>query len=127
MSGYIGADAPARKPNYATSQLELAAKYADYFFINGGDQSEFQVAIWMELGIKRNNGNELGNNAQSIRDLGMWDNYSLENSLAVAFSENGQNYLRRSAAPVPEPGTIVLMGLGLVGLAGMGRKKLFKK
>ena len=32
-----------------------------------------------------------------------------------------------SAAPVPEPGTIVLMGLGLVGLAGMGRKKLLKK
>jgi hypothetical protein len=32
-----------------------------------------------------------------------------------------------SAAPVPEPGTIVLMGLGLVGLAGMGRKKLIKK
>jgi hypothetical protein len=29
-------------------------------------------------------------------------------------------------APVPEPSTIVLMGLGLVGLAGFGRKK-FKK
>lgn len=29
-------------------------------------------------------------------------------------------------APVPEPSTIVLMGLGLVGLAGLGRKK-FKK
>jgi hypothetical protein len=28
---------------------------------------------------------------------------------------------------VPEPGTIFLMGIGLVGLAGMGRKKLFKK
>ncbi len=29
-------------------------------------------------------------------------------------------------APVPEPSTVVLMGLGLVGLAGFGRKK-FKK
>jgi len=36
-------------------------------------------------------------------------------------------YRETTTPPVPEHSTIVLMGLGLVGLAGMGRKKLFKK
>lgn len=39
----------------------------------------------------------------------------------------GSSELSITYAPVPEPATMILMGLGLVGLAGASRKKLLKK
>ena len=41
--------------------------------------------------------------------------------------ENAQDLLVCDPAPVPEPGTMLLVGSGLIGLAGLARKKFHKK
>jgi hypothetical protein len=41
----------------------------------------------------------------------------------VTLGKNAQEMLAGAAAPVPEPATMLLIGTGLVSLAGFGRKK----
>jgi len=51
---------------------------------------------------------------------GDWDTSSLLTTGVISYLGETPN------VPVPEPSTMLLLGSGLIGLAGYGRKKIFK-
>lgn len=95
------------------------------FWINGvvGNQITFDLGSTLFNGLGGPTGDPVSGSKIFIgQDSVTPDVYA---SLGSADGNYYQEF--HIAAPVPEPTTMLLLGSGLIGLAGLGRKKFFKK